>query len=97
MFSFPESCGATNKGLHISNANLREAGEVSGVLEAQINWLDEVFLKQCEQTFQVQKLLIPKMQRCILLPQTENSYTANLEKDKQKSMHIKSCIIVLYK
>ena len=93
MFSFPDSCGATNKGLHISNANLREAGEVSGVLEAQINWLDEVFLKQCEQTFQVQKLLIPKMQRCIVLPQTENSYTANLEKDKHAYKKLHYCTV----
>ena len=49
MFSFPESYGATNKGLHISTAYLREAGEVSVVLKAQMNWLDEAFLKQCEQ------------------------------------------------
>ena len=49
MFSFPEKYSAINKGLHITTANLREVGEVSGVLEAPMNWLDDVFAKQCRQ------------------------------------------------
>ena len=49
MFSFPESYGTTNKGLHITTANLKEVAEVSGVLEAPINWLDDAFVRHCRQ------------------------------------------------
>ena len=42
MFSFPESYGTTNKGLHITTANLKEVAEVSGVLEAPIRRQDAV-------------------------------------------------------
>ncbi len=49
MFSFPESYGAAKKGLHIPMVDLREAGEVSGVLQAPMNWLDDLLVRQCRQ------------------------------------------------
>ena len=49
MFSFPESYGATNKGLHITTAKLKEVAEVSGVLEVAIKWLDDALVRHCRQ------------------------------------------------
>ncbi|XP_028416829.1 uncharacterized protein LOC114541037 [Dendronephthya gigantea] len=49
MFSFPENYGATNEGIHLSEEDIREVAEVSGVMNAQCSYtcIEEHARQQC--------------------------------------------------
>ena len=49
MFCFPENYGATNKGISLSEEDIREVAEISGVMDSQYSYtcIEELTRQKC--------------------------------------------------